>query len=89
VARRDGGGREYLRYIGLGFEFAAIVCLGFFAGNWFDETYDREPWGLLVGGVLGLASGIYLLAREGFKAMNQLDGSADRKSDRDTGDRQR
>lgn len=87
MARRDGGGREYLRYIGLGFEFAAIVCLGFYAGNWIDEKYDLEPWGLLIGGFVGLVSGIYLLAREGLKAMKQLDGSAGRGTDRDAGDR--
>ena len=43
------------------------VSLGYFVGNWFDRHHGTAPWGLLVGVMLGLASGMYLLIKDAIR----------------------
>jgi F0F1-type ATP synthase assembly protein I len=43
------------------------VALGVFIGNWLDTKYGWSPWGVVVGSMLGLASGMYLLIRDGMR----------------------
>lgn len=73
MASDDSAGREYWKYAGLGFEFAAVVGLFFYFGHVADQRWQTAPWGLLTGGGIGLVGGTYLLAKEGFKMMRQLD----------------
>jgi ATP synthase protein I len=49
-----------LRY---GAEFVANVFVGGFFGFWIDEFAGTKPWGLLIGGTLGFASGIRSIMR--------------------------
>jgi F0F1-type ATP synthase assembly protein I len=53
---------------GIGFEVAALVGGCAFAGYWFDRHFKSAPWGLLVGCLLGLVSGMYQLIRESLAA---------------------
>jgi len=64
---------KYWKWAGLGFEFTAAVCLCLYFGYLFDERYATAPWGMIGGAVLGLVTGIYLLAKEGFAMMRDLD----------------
>jgi F0F1-type ATP synthase assembly protein I len=48
----------------LGLEVAAGVGLGLLVGNWMDRRWHWNSWGILVGGMVGLAAGMYLLIRE-------------------------
>ena len=55
------------QYLGYGFQIAAGVVLGLIAGQWIDKKYQSAPWGVLVGSLLGLSSGMYLLIRDGLR----------------------
>lgn len=72
---QNTNGREYWRWAGLGFEFAGVVGLCFYLGYRADQRWQSEPWGLLAGGGVGLASGLYLLVKEAYAMMRQLDGA--------------
>ena len=55
------------QYVGYGLQMAVGVGLGVVVGNWLDKRYHWAPWGLLVGSGLGLASGMYMLIRDGMR----------------------
>lgn len=47
-----------------GFETAVGVAVGYFAGGWLDKKFGWAPWGALIGSMLGLIAGAYLLIKE-------------------------
>ncbi|MEZ5986719.1 MAG: AtpZ/AtpI family protein [Hyphomonas sp.] len=53
-------GSYALRY---GAEFVANVFVGGFFGFWIDKFAGSEPWGLLIGGTIGLAAAIRAIMR--------------------------
>ena len=55
---------SWLRFSGIGFEFAAAVAGLTLVGHWIDRHLGSEPWGLLVGLALGLVGGTYNLIRD-------------------------
>jgi len=81
MADKDSGGREYFKYAGLGFEFAGVVGLFFYFGHLADQRLDSDPWGLMIGGAIGLTGGIYMLAKEGHKMMQHLDSPPSKKDE--------
>ena len=52
------------KYVGLGLEMAVGVALGYFIGAWLDKKYGWNNNGALVGSMLGLAGGMYLLIKQ-------------------------
>lgn len=46
-----------------GVTFPVAVLVGFFAGRWVDRRFDTEPFGLLVGVMLGLGAALVPLFR--------------------------
>lgn len=56
------------RYAGLGLEVGVGVALGALVGAWFDKRLGCSPWGVVVGCMVGLAAGMYLLLKEALKA---------------------
>lgn len=48
---------------GLGIQFAIMVALGVFVGHWLDLRYEWDPWGALIGGIVGIALGFYQFFR--------------------------
>ncbi|CAN5494711.1 hypothetical protein BH10PLA1_BH10PLA1_20110 [soil metagenome] len=55
------------QFAGIGLQMGIGVALGVFIGNWLDAKYGWAPWGVVVGSMLGLASGMYLLIRDGMR----------------------
>jgi len=54
-------------YLSLGLEIAVGVALGVFVGRWLDRKYGWDSWGTMIGAMLGLAAGMYLLIREAIR----------------------
>jgi F0F1-type ATP synthase assembly protein I len=49
---------------GIGLEIGVAVGLGVVIGYWIDGHWNSGPWGVLIGALLGLAAGFYLLIRD-------------------------
>jgi len=52
------------RHVFAGTTFAITVVLGVFVGYWVDGRYPTDPWGTLIGAVLGVVAGFYNLIKE-------------------------
>lgn len=55
------------QYLGMGLQMAVGVVLGLAVGWWLDNQYGWSPWGMTIGAMLGLASGMYLLIKEALR----------------------
>jgi ATP synthase protein I len=53
-----GSGPDLARGLSLAFEFAGAVLLFWFLGRLIDSWLGTEPWGQVVGSVLGWVGGI-------------------------------
>jgi ATP synthase protein I len=51
----------------LGLEIGVGAGLGAVAGIWVDRKWNSGPWGVVIGTLLGIASGMYLLIKEAIK----------------------
>lgn len=72
----DGGKRErpeWLRWSGVGFEFAGAVAGFALIGWWLDGRYGWSPWGVVIGAALGLIGGTYNLIRQSLMAFKDAD----------------
>lgn len=58
----------WIRFAGIGVEFAAAVAGFTVVGYWIDNHYGSSPKGVLIGAVLGLIGGTYNLIRESLGA---------------------
>lgn len=68
MANRDGDRPTWLRFSGIGIEFAAAVAGFTLVGWWVDRHWNISPWGLVIGAALGLIGGTYNLIRESLGA---------------------
>jgi len=57
----DGG--SWMAMSGVGIEFILAVLLPGAAGWWLDRRFGTVPWLMLVGGLLGFATGLVMLLR--------------------------
>ena len=64
MGKRDSERPSWIRFSGVGIEFAAAVAGFALVGYWIDSRYDCRPWGVLIGAALGLVGGTYNLIRE-------------------------
>jgi len=67
MANRKLGRTPWVRYGGMGFDFAAALVVFVLVGYWVDRHFGCSPVGLLVGAGLGLVGGMYNLIRQGLK----------------------
>jgi F0F1-type ATP synthase assembly protein I len=49
--------RDFAPFLTLGFQLAAAVLVFFFIGVWVDGRYGTNPWGKIIGIVLGSIGG--------------------------------
>lgn len=47
-----------------GSQLVVSVLLWLFVGQWLDKKLGTEPWLMLLGAVVGISSGLYLLIKE-------------------------
>lgn len=48
---------------GLGVEFALVMCVGYFGGQWLDKRYNTAPWLLLLSCCAAFALALYLVVK--------------------------
>jgi len=66
-------GKVHLKGIQLGYGFLGALLAGTALGYFVDRWLGSAPWGLIIGFVLGFASGLYGL----YVALMRQDGSDD------------
>jgi F0F1-type ATP synthase assembly protein I len=52
----------------LGLEIGVGAALGAIVGTWIDRKLHSDPWGLVIGILLGFSAGMYMLIKEAIKA---------------------
>lgn len=50
-----------------GVEIAVGTGLGWFVGQWLDKKFGWDPWGVLIGTMLGVSAGMYLLIKDAIR----------------------
>ena len=60
---QSGALRQIAPLLGLGIQLALLVLLGIGAGYWIDGRYGSSPWGIVCGGIVGIAVGLYHFLR--------------------------
>jgi ATP synthase protein I len=55
------------KYLGIGLEMAVGVGLGYLVGAWLDRRQGWSPWGVVIGTLVGMAAGMYLLIKEAMR----------------------
>jgi F0F1-type ATP synthase assembly protein I len=60
----SGDDSNWAKYTSLGFEVAAAIGLGAFGGWAVDQRLHSAPWGVIVGVLVGVAAGMYLLIKQ-------------------------
>jgi F0F1-type ATP synthase assembly protein I len=48
--------KKYLKYLSLGVEIAAGLCVPILLGLWIDSVWETEPWFLIAGVLIGIAT---------------------------------
>ena len=84
MVETKGDRPTWVRYAGVGVEFAAAVAGFTLVGFWIDRHYDSRPWGVLIGAFLGLTGGMYNLIRESLAAFREIDRTKDAKRREDS-----
>lgn len=64
---RDTSDQNWGKYLGIGLEIAVGAILGYFVGTWLDRKFGWNGKGALIGVMLGVAAGMYLLIKEAIK----------------------
>ena len=67
--------RPPMALAGLGFELVAAIVGLAFVGYWIDRHYATQPWGVVIGSVLGIIGGLYNFIRSATRAV-ELDSES-------------
>ena len=67
----------WVRFSGIGLEFAAAVAGFTLIGYWIDGHYQSSPKGVLIGAALGIIGGGYNLIRESLAASREAQAPED------------
>ena len=61
----------WVRHSGVGLELAGALAGFALIGYWIDRWYATDPWGLVIGVILGLVGGLYNLVRQSLQAVRE------------------
>ena len=62
---------DWVRHSGVGLELAGAVAGFALVGYWIDLHYGTNPWGVVVGVILGIVGGLYNFVREALQATRE------------------
>jgi len=65
--RGNNGSESWGKVLGYGAQTAVGAILGWLVGSWLDRKFGWAPWGMTVGVMLGVASGMYLLIKDAIR----------------------
>ena len=75
---------SWIRFSGIGVEFAAAVGGLTAIGYWMGRHYGAERWGVVIGAMLGIVGGGYNLIRQALLATKEAEGpDTDQNGDED------
>jgi F0F1-type ATP synthase assembly protein I len=74
---QNEGFPDWVRYSGSGLELAGAVAGFALIGYWIDKHYGSDPWGIIVGLMLGLVGGLYNFVRQSLQATREAKLSDD------------
>ena len=60
--------RAPMSLAGLGMELAAAVIGATLLGFWIDRKLESEPWGVVIGALVGIVGGLYNFVRQASRA---------------------
>ena len=60
----DDDNTNWGKMAGIGLQVAIGVGLGYFVGHWLDKRYGWHERGAIIGPMIGLAGGMYLLIKD-------------------------
>lgn len=55
----------------MGMTLFVSMCVGIFCGYWIDTHAGTTPWGLIIGGFFGAATGFWGLYKKALRYMNE------------------
>jgi F0F1-type ATP synthase assembly protein I len=80
---------SWTKLSGIGVELAAAVAGFTLVGYWWDRHFHTDPWGLVVGLMLGLIGGMYNLIRRSLSASREAAAGQGTGSKTTDGDRKK
>ena len=83
MADKKNGKPSWIRFSGIGIEFASAVAVFTVIGYYIDRHYDSSPTALLICILLGLVGGMYNLIRESLAATKDFGKDSSKKDDDD------
>lgn len=81
MADKKNGKPSWIRFSGIGIEFAAAVAVFTVIGYYIDRHYDSSPTALLICILLGLVGGMYNLIRQSLAATRDFGKDSSKKED--------
>ena len=70
---KDRFDASQFKYMGIGFEFAGSVIILAAVGYFVDRHWNVGPWGVLIGSLVGIVTGMYVLLKETLKISKDQD----------------
>ncbi|MFQ5463417.1 MAG: AtpZ/AtpI family protein [Phycisphaerae bacterium] len=80
MARGKRDKPSWVRFSGIGIEFAGAVAGLSILGYYVDQHYGSGPWGVLIGAILGLIGGMYNLIRASLASLREYQIPLENKS---------
>jgi F0F1-type ATP synthase assembly protein I len=62
---------NWVRHSGAGLELAGAVAGFTLIGYWIDGHYGTQPWGVIIGVILGIVGGLYNLVKQSLAAVRE------------------
>jgi F0F1-type ATP synthase assembly protein I len=73
------GTHAYIRYTGIGLQFALMIVLPLGLGYWLDKQFNTLPWLMVAGALLGSVGGMVWVVKSVFRMENRAESRDEEK----------